>query len=124
MAIDRIEDEPVGEYVSPEAVGERPESGEVTPDVETERYIEQVEAEGEQVSTGASSVLTDDQGSASDAVLQTDDSQLPDDAVVLPMTQAEFEEGLHMPIVRAARWLAEWCGYMIKKMGDKVFFRG
>lgn len=94
--------------------------------METEGFIEQVEKTGEKTAP----MPTDDQGQPlTQQVIQSQDdssanAQLPDDAVVLPMTQQEFEEGIHAPLVRAVRWLAEWCAYIIKKFGEKVFFRG
>ena len=93
---------------------------------EVDGYIEEMEKAGEK--TGP--VPTDDQGQplVQHVPQPQDDSpvggQLPDGAVVLPMTQSEFEEGIHAPLLKAARWLAEWCSYMIKKFGEKVFFRG
>ncbi len=109
-----IEEIPVQEVVK---------SAEEEPEMEAgvEGYIEKVEKAGEK----AGPVPTDDQGQPLvQPAPQTDDYQLPDDAVILPMTQDEFQVGLHEPIIRGARWLAEWCAYMIKKLGEKVFFRG
>jgi len=123
--IDRIEDELVKERKGEETdiSGYVDEVGkELVPDKEVEGFIEKVEKEGERVG----SVVMDDQGQqvvvSDDGV--SDDAQLPDDAVVLPMTQDEFQVGIHEPLIRGVRWLAEWCAYMIKKFGEKVFFRG
>jgi len=123
--IDRVEETPVKRNNGKEedVSGYVGETGkESMSDKEEEGFIEQVEKAGEQTSP----VVTDDQGhqvAASDDDV-SDNAQLPDDAVVLPMTQEEFQAGIHEPLVRGVRWLAEWCAYMIKKFREKVFFRG
>ena len=91
-----------------------------SPEDEVEGYIEQVEKRGE----AGAQVPTDDHGRQLVQHVTPQPPALPDDAVVLPMTQDQFEEGIHAPIIRAVRWLAEWCAYIIKKFGEKVFFRG
>lgn len=49
--------------------------------------------------------------------------KLPDDAVILPMTLAEFEAGMKSDLFSSARWMAEWCMMVIKKYGRRVFFK-
>lgn len=98
---------------------EHPDLVEHQPDPEVESYIERVEKAGENPQL---QIPQDDQGQA--LVQHTDDVQLPDDAVILPMTQAEFEQGLQAQLISSTRWLAEWCAYMIKKYGRRVFFKG
>ena len=86
---------------------------------EIDGYIEEVEKTGERTAP----VPTDDQGQPLVQPAQPD-PVIPDDAVILPMTQEEFQIGIHEQLWASARWLAEWCGYIIKKYGSKVFFRG
>ncbi len=103
-----------------EEVGKAPEKHE-----EIKGYIEQVETAGEQ-----QQAPTDDQGQPlvqqvpDPTTAVQPDPQIPDDAVILPMTQQQFELGIHEQLWQSARWLAEWCGYIIKKYGGKVFFKG
>lgn len=92
------------------------------PDVpeEFESYVEQVEKRPELQTempyrTGTSSAL---------APQQQAQVWYPDDAIVLPLTQAEFEEGMQSGTWSRLRWLAEWCMYLIKKHGERVFFKG
>jgi len=98
---------------------QHPDLFEDQPDPEIDSYIEKVEKAGENPSL---QIPLDDQGQA--LIQQTDDTQLPDNAVILPMTQIEFEQGLQAQILSSARWLAEWCAFMIKKYGRRVFFKG
>ena len=117
-------DKDVEEAGITEVVGSDEEEPEMEAGVEG--YIEKVEKAGEQ----AGPVPTDDSGqplvqpSTASNAAGPDDFKLPDDAVVLPMTQQEFQTGIHEPIIRGVRWLAEWCSYIIKKLGERVFFRG
>jgi len=43
-----------------------------------------------------------------------------DDVVVLPLTEAEIEEGLHHKVKDSIRWLAEWCKRFIKTARGNV----
>lgn len=43
--------------------------------------------------------------------------------VVLPLTKAEVEIGLHHKVLDSLRWLAEWCLRLIKMFGNKVAYR-
>lgn len=87
-------------------------------DGELEGYIERVEKAGELHQQQAP---MDDQGQP--LVQHSDPVALPNDAVVLPLTQEEFESGMQENLFTSARWLAEWCLLMIKKYGRRVFFK-
>lgn len=43
--------------------------------------------------------------------------------VTLPLTDEEMNHALHLKIIYAARWLAEWCKRLIKIMGGKFFYK-
>lgn len=86
-----------------------------------EGWIEKVEKQSEKDDI---QVTDDPTVSSDDASASSGDTTLPDDAVVLPMTQQEFEEGIRAPMLKAIRWLAEWSAYLIKKFGKRVFFKG
>ncbi len=42
--------------------------------------------------------------------------------VVLPMTQDELGTGMRAKVTSSARWLAEWCVRIIKKLHGRVFY--
>ena len=113
-----IENEGLEDHI--EEVGKAPQKHE-----QIKGYIEEVEKAGEQ-----QQAPTDDQGQPlvqpvpDPTTVVQPDPQIPDDAVILPMTQQQFELGIHEQLWQSARWLAEWCGYIIKKYGSKVFFKG
>ncbi len=89
-------------------------------------YIEETEQRGEDNPSAVGDDMqvadpTDDTG-----LVQSDYAsfQLPTDAVVLPVTQANFHDGLEQKVESSARWMATWCVYMIKKYGGRTFFKG
>jgi hypothetical protein len=45
------------------------------------------------------------------------------DKLVLPLTQNQVQQGLHVKVVSSARWLAEWCVRIIKIFGDQVQYK-
>jgi hypothetical protein len=65
-------------------------------------------------------VPQDDQGQP--LITQADEEEV--EPIVLPMTKEEFEKGIHEELWTNLRWLTEWCLYVIKKYGGRVFFRG
>jgi len=90
---------------------------------EVDDYLEEVEKGDVQ---GPSN---DDDGQAGQdnddsLVVKNDDFQLPQDAVVLPTTQQSFHQGLAAQVESSAKWMAVWCTYMIKKYGERTFFKG
>ena len=82
-------------------------------------------------SVGSSGQVTQTQalatGDSSQTGLSTqlaDDLELAkEDMIVLPLTEAEFEQGLKSQIWSSLRWVAEWCLLLIKRYGSRVFFR-
>lgn len=42
--------------------------------------------------------------------------------IVLPIDETEVKKGLHHQVIDGARWLAEWCIFMIKKYPGRVFY--
>lgn len=47
---------------------------------------------------------------------------MTEEAIVLPMSQASMSRGLQAKVTSSARWLAEWCGMIIKKFKGRVFY--
>lgn len=95
---------------------------------EVEGYVEriekQVEISGDDTlkpspKTVKPTVVTDDMGKV---VMQSAQGQ-GKQKIVLPMDEEEIKDGLHHKIIDAARWLSEWCIYMIKKYPGRVFYR-
>lgn len=113
----------------PERETYAPEEGEVGSEDSQEQessYVEQIEQSGEDVSSNA---VADDQalqvaGNDNQALVPQDDFQLPKDAVVLPVTEESFKNGLAAAMESSAKWMAVWCTYMIKKYGARTFFKG
>jgi len=44
-------------------------------------------------------------------------------AIVLPLTEEEFQNALTVKIENSIRWLAEWSKRLMKILGSKVRFR-
>jgi hypothetical protein len=86
-------------------------------ELEEQGYIEQVERKAER---DLPAVPQDDQGQP--LITQADEEEV--EPIVLPMTKEEFEKGIHEELWTNLRWLTEWCLYVIKKYGGRVFFRG
>lgn len=83
---------------------------------EVEGWIEKLE-KGEDIQIPQP--VTDDDGN----VMMADaGAQVQEDKIVLPMTEDELEQGLHMKVTSSARWLAEWCTKLIKQLGDGVAY--
>lgn len=97
------------------AVVEEVQDPEVPPEVES--YVEQVETHTELQQP------IQHQTQSTTALAQQSTVWYPDDAIVLPLTQNEFEEGMKSGTWTRVRWLAEWCFYLIKKHGERVFFK-
>ena len=108
---------------------EREISRQLTPEEiaeqQIEGYLERVEKQVEidkdiasmvQTPPQMPQIIADDQG-------QVVAQAIPEDAIDLPLTQNQVEEGLHHPVVDAVRWLAEFCVMIIKKYPGRVFYR-
>lgn len=89
----------------------------VPEDLEQQGYIEQVERKAER---DLPAVPIDDHGQP--LVVKADDQQA--EPIVLPVTKEEFEKGIHEDLWSNLRWLTEWCLYVIRKYGGRVFFKG
>jgi hypothetical protein len=89
----------------------------VPKELEEEGSIEKIERKPER---DLPAVPTDDQGKP--LITSTDDQAV--EPIILPMTKEEFETGIKEDLWTNLRWLAEWCLYVIKKYGGRVFFRG
>jgi hypothetical protein len=63
--------------------------------------------------------VTDDQGQP--LVSPAQPAQV---AVSLPLTDEEMNRALHLKIVYAARWLAEWMKRLVKIVGGKFTYKG
>lgn len=97
---------------------------------EVEGYIEQLEKKTEigggdsnqnkpQIDpTAIQSNVSNDMGKA---VMQAA-SAIGKKKIVLPLNQEEVKQGLHRQMLEGARWLAEWCVFMIKKYPGRVFY--
>lgn len=46
-----------------------------------------------------------------------------DDRIVLPLSQRGLAQNMKKKVSESARWLAEWCGRLIKMLGDRAAFR-
>lgn len=105
------------------------EPGQLTPEEiaeqQVEGYLEQVEHWPEisgdvagmtQAQPVMQPEIIDDQG-------QVVATAIPENAIDLPLTQTQVEEGLHHPIVDAIRWLSEFCVMIIKKYPGRVFYK-
>lgn len=42
--------------------------------------------------------------------------------IILPIDEVTVRQGLHHQVIDGARWLAEWCIFMIKKYPGRVFY--
>ena len=76
-------------------------------------YIEKVEKE-----QFLSQPITDDYGQP---IISPPASQDP--KIVLPITQNQYLLGLQEKITESIRWLAVWCGRLVKIFGQKAVFR-
>jgi len=47
----------------------------------------------------------------------------PAPTIVLPISKSSYLSGLKMKVVESLRWLAEWCGRIIKIFGARTKFR-
>lgn len=80
---------------------------------EVEDYIEKVEKEAE-----LSKPITDNYGQP---LISAPSPQQPQ--IVLPMTQNQYLFGLKQKITESVRWLAVWCGRLLKIFGARITFR-
>lgn len=106
------EAEPIAVQTESVPLVELKEDHELEPDVEG--WLEKVERTSE-VATPAP--VQDDQGNV---VLADASAQVIDDKIVLPMTEEQAARGIKAKVTDSARWLAAWCGRIIKKFGNQV----
>lgn len=88
---------------------------------EVESWLEKVEQGDE---SRLSQQVKDDSGQVLVANATDDLSEdNTNDVVVLPLTEAQIEQGLHMKVYESMRWLAEWCVRVAKLLGHRVRYR-
>lgn len=46
-----------------------------------------------------------------------------EDRIVLPLTSKSYAQSMKKKVTESARWLAEWCGRLIKVLGERATFR-
>ena len=113
MAKEQVEIGPTS-YSESAPVVELREDEKVPENVES--WMEKLE-HGEEINL-PQPVTHDDQVIVSDS-----GNHVADDALVLPLTEKEVEEGLHKKVYNSARWLAEWCIRVAKKLQGQVIYR-
>ena len=104
VAKEQVETGPTS-YSESAPVVELREDEKVPEDVEN--WMEKLE-QGEEIKL-PQPVTFDDEVIVSDS-----GNHVADDALVLPLTEKEVEEGLHKKVYNSARWLAEWCIRVLK----------
>jgi len=113
MAKEQVETGPAS-YSETAPVVELKEEEKVPEDVEN--WMEKLE-QGEEIKL-PQPVVHDDQ-----VVVSNIGNDVADDALVLPLTEKQVEEGLHEKVYNSARWLAEWCIRVAKKLHGQVMYR-
>lgn len=84
---------------------------EISKDVEP--YIEKIEKD-----TYLAKPITDDYGQS---LVSPPSPQKPN--IILPLTKSKYEFGLTQKVSESIRWLAAWCGRLIKIFGTRISFR-
>lgn len=82
-------------------------------DKENASYIQKVEQE-----IYLSKPITDDAGQP-----MVSSQVLPTPTIILPTTKQKYLDGLKQKVVDSVRWLAEWCGRLLKIFGAKATFK-
>lgn len=113
LAKEQVETGPVS-YSESAPVVELRENEKVPENVEN--WMEKLE-QGEEIKL-PQPVTHDDHVIVSDS-----GNHVADDALVLPLTEKEVEEGMHKKVYNSARWLAEWCVRVAKKLHGHVVYR-
>jgi hypothetical protein len=113
MAKEQVETGPIS-YGETAPVVELREDEKVPEDVES--WMEKLE-QGEEIRL-PQPVTDDDQ-----VVVSNSGNDVADDALVLPLTEKQVEEGLHKKVYNSARWLAEWCIRVAKKLHGQIIYR-
>lgn len=90
---------------------------------EDEKVPENVESWMEKLEQGEEIKLPQPVTHEDEVIVSDSGNQVADDALVLPLTEKEVEEGLHKKVYNSARWLAEWCVRVAKKLHGHVVYR-
>ncbi len=90
---------------------------------ENEKVPENVESWMEKLEQGEEIKLPQPVTYDDEVIVSASGNQVADDALVLPLTEKEVEEGMHKKVYNSARWLAEWCVRVAKKLHGHVVYR-
>ena len=90
---------------------------------EDEKIPENVESWMEKLERGEEIKLPQPLTDDDQVILSNSGNDVADDALVLPLTEKQVEEGLHEKVYNSARWLAEWCLRVAKKLHGQVVYR-
>ena len=113
VAKEQVESRPLVDVSEKVPIVETREVGEVSKEVSS--WMDKLE-QGEEVSLPQS--VSDDDG----VVLEPVGEEIDEEVVVLPMTEEQVKQGLHKRVYNSARWLAEWCVRLAKKLHGKVMY--